>query len=221
MDSERAAVRPLRRDAAHNRQRIVDAARDLFAMRGLEASHNEVAHHAGVGVGTVYRRFPTKESLVDATFEDGIDEITALGHCALNKPDSWLGLAYFVEEMCQLTARDQGLREAVFSREYGGDRVEAARVRLYPMVAEVVERARADGYLRADINDSDLALMSIIAGAVNEFAGDIRPDLWRRYVTIFLDGMRADGDQALLPVEALSADQHDAAMRSWNPRAHS
>ncbi len=220
MDSAEAAARPLRKDAAHNRQRIVDSARELFAARGLEASHNEVAHHAGVGVGTVYRRFPTKESLVDAIFEDGIDEITALGHSALNQPDSWQGLVYFVEEMCRLTARDQGLREAVLSRAYGGDRVEAARVRLDPMVAKVVERARADGYLRADISDSDLPLVSIIAGAVNEFAGDIQPDLWRRYVTIFLDGMRADGDQTLLPVSALSADQHDAAMRSWNPHGH-
>lgn len=200
-----------------NRERIVEAARELFATRGLEATHNEVAHYAGVGVGTVYRRFPTKESLVDAIFEDGIDEITALGDAALNKPDSWQGFVFFVEEMCELTARDHGLREAVLSRAYGGDRVEAARLRLDPMVAKIVEKTRADGYLRPDIGDTDLPLVSIIAGAVTEFAGEIQPDLWRRYLAIFLDGLRSRAGQTPLPVEALSAEQHEAAMRSWNP----
>ncbi|WP_099025540.1 TetR/AcrR family transcriptional regulator [Mycolicibacterium palauense] len=217
VDTRGAARRPLRRDAQQNRQRIVEAARELFAARGLEATHNEVAHHAGVGVGTVYRRFPTKEELVDAIFEDGIDEITALGDAALSKPDSWQGLVFFIDEMCQLTARDQGLREAVLSRTHGGDRVEAARLRLDPVVAKVVEKARADGHLRADICDTDLPLVSIIAGAVTEFAGDIRPDLWRRYVTLVLDGMRAQTHPTPLPVGPLSPEQHEAAMRSWSP----
>ncbi|MCV7024404.1 TetR/AcrR family transcriptional regulator [Mycolicibacterium novocastrense] len=220
MDIGRPPRRPLRKDAVLNRQRIVEAARELFAVRGLEATRKEVAHYAGVGVGTVYRRFPTKQSLVDAIFEDGIDEITALGETALSMPDSWNGLVFFVEEMCQLTARDQGLREAVLSRAHGGDRVEAARLRLDPMVAKVVEKASAAGYLRADIGDTDLPLVSVIAGAVTEFAGDSRPDLWRRYVAIFLDGLRSRVDQAPLPVPALTTDQHEAAMRSWHATQH-
>lgn len=217
MDTREGPHRPLRKDAQRNRERIVAAARELFATRGLEATHNEVAHHAGVGVGTVYNRFPTKEALVDAIFEDGINEITALGETALSKDDSWQGLVFFVEEMCQLTARDHGLREAMLTHAYGGDRIEAARLRLDPMITKVVEKARADGNLRTDITDTDLPFFAIIAGAVTEFAGDIRPELWRRYVAVFLDGMRSQQGQAPLPVDALSPDQHDAAVRSWNP----
>lgn len=216
MDTGPTAQRPLRKDAVLNRERIVKGARELFAIRGLEATHNEVAHFTGVGVGTVYRRFPTKEALVDAIFEDGVDEITALGDTALNQADSWQGLVFFVEQMCQLTARDRGLREALLGRTYGGDRVQAARLRLDPVVAKVVEKAQADGHLRADIGETDLPLVSVIAGAVTEFAGDSRPDLWRRYVAIFLDGLHSRADQDPLPVAALSIEQHEEAMRNWH-----
>ena len=217
MDTGGGSQRPLRKDAQRNRQRILEAARSLCAARGLDATHNEIARYAGVGVGTVYRRFPTREALVDAIFEDGIGEITTLAQTALTNDDSWQGLVFFVEEMCQLTARDHGLREAMLTHTYGGDRMAAARLRLDPILTKVVERARVDGYLRADIHDTDMPFVSIVAGAVTEFAGHIRPELWRRYVAIFLDGMRSRAGQSPLPVEALSLDQQDAAMRSWNP----
>lgn len=186
-------------------------------MRGLEATHNEVARHAGVGVGTVYRRFPDKEDLVEAIFEDGINEITALAEAALNRPDSWEGLVFFVEEMCQLTARDRGLQEAIYSRTYGNDRIASSRLRLDPIIEKVVEKARADGYLRAGIGHTDMPYVSILAGAVTEFSGEVGPDLWRRYVTIFLEGMRAYPGETPLPVNAPSVKQLDAAMRAWNP----
>ena len=111
MTADNESGRALRSDAERNRQRVLAAARELFAARGLEASLNDVAHHANVGVGTVYRRFATKEELVEAIFEDGIDQIAALAESALQQDDSWTGFVWFVEQLCELTATDRGLRE--------------------------------------------------------------------------------------------------------------
>ena len=208
---------PLRKDAERNRQRIVEDARDLFASRGLEATLNEVAHHAGVGVGTVYRRFPTKEELVEAIFEDGIDQITTLAESALREKDSWRGFVMFIEQLCELTANDRGLREAMFSKTYGGDRVEASRLRLTPTVSKLVERAKDDGYVRPEVSPTDVPFVGLVSGTVSEYAGHIEPELWRRYVSMFIDGLRRRRGQERLTVGALDDEQLDAAMRTWYP----
>jgi len=202
----------LRKDAVRNRQRVIDAARDLFATRGLEATLNEVAHHGGIGVGTVYRRFPTKEALFEAIFEDAIDEVAALADTGLEFDDSWQGFAWFVEQMCQATATDRGLREVLFSKAGGGNRVDAARTRLVPKIAKLVERAQKDGYLRPGISDTDMPILGLLAGTVSEFAGHVNADLWRRYVAIFLDGLRSSDGQEALPVDALDSVETEIAM---------
>ena len=86
--------RGLRKDAQRNRQRVLIAARELFAAKGMEATLNDVARHAGVGVGTVYRRFATKDQLVEAIFEDGIAEVVHLAESALQHANSWQGLVW-------------------------------------------------------------------------------------------------------------------------------
>jgi AcrR family transcriptional regulator len=209
--------RALRKDAARNRQRVLEAARELFAERGLEATLNDVAHHANVGVGTVYRRFATKDELLEAIFEDGIEQITSLAESALEQEDSWAGLVWFVEQVCELTATDRGLREMVYSKAYGGYRVECARLRVDPPVSQLVERARADGHLRSDVEPTDMPIVSLLAGTVSEWAGHVEPDLWRRYVALLLDGMRHHEGQNRLPVDALEEEQMDAAMQGWHP----
>jgi AcrR family transcriptional regulator len=86
------AGRPLRRDAARNRQRILRAAAEVFTEHGLQASLDDVARHAGVGVGTVYRRFPDKEALAEALFEERLAALVGLAEQALAEPDAWVGL---------------------------------------------------------------------------------------------------------------------------------
>ncbi|MCA2245822.1 TetR/AcrR family transcriptional regulator [Mycobacterium sp. WUMAC-067] len=221
MPPDRRPLRPLRKDAERNRQRVIQAARELFASRGLEATLNDVAHHAGVGVGTVYRRFPTKEELVEAIFENGVDQITALAESALREKDSWRGFVLFVERFCEVTATDRGLREAVFSKAYGGDRVEASRLRLTPPISKLVERARNDGHLRPEVSPTDIPFLGLVAGTVSEYAGHIEPELWRRYVSIFLDGLRRLRGRECLTVNALEDRQLDAAMRTWYPAGSS
>lgn len=209
--------RVLRKDAERNRQRVLDAARELFAEKGLEATLNDVAHHANVGVGTVYRRFATKEELLEAVFEDGIDQVVGLAESALQKEDSWDAFVWFVEQACELTATDRGLREMVYSTAYGGHGVESSRLRLSPPVTRLVERARNDGYLRPDVEPSDVPVLSLLAGTVSEWAGHVEPELWRRYVALLLDGLRHREGRQRLPVDALNEAQMDAAMHGWHP----
>nr|WP_090275227.1 TetR/AcrR family transcriptional regulator [Mycolicibacterium komanii]CRL68184.1 TetR family transcriptional regulator [Mycolicibacterium komanii] len=209
--------RGLRKDAERNRQRVLAAARELFAQRGLEATLNDVAKHANLGVGTVYRRFPCKEQLVVAVFEDAIDEVVCLAERALQQEDSWSAFVSFVEQLCELTASDRGLREMVFSTAYDLSGVERVRLRLTPPISELVERAREDGYIRPDIESTDMPILSLLAGTVSEWAGPVEPDLWRRYITIMLDGIRRRPGQERLAVDALDDDQMNAAMRGWKP----
>lgn len=209
--------RGLRKDAERNRQRVLVAARELFAVKGMEATLNDVAHHAGVGVGTVYRRFPTKEALVEAIFEDGIAEVVALAEKALQQENSWDGFVWFVERQCELAATDRGLREMIYSRAYGGDRVDCAREELVPLVRQLVDRARRDGYLRPDIDHPDTPIIGLLAGTVSEWAGHVEPELWRRYVALLLEGMRNRPDLKPLKVDALNTEQMQTAMHGWDP----
>ena len=101
--------RPLRADAERNRRRILAAARQLFAARGLGVSLDEIAAEAGVGVGTVYRRFPDRDLLIDALFEERIDEIAQAARDALEHDDPWEGFAWFLHEAAGLQAPDRGL----------------------------------------------------------------------------------------------------------------
>lgn len=186
-------------------------------MRGLEATLNDVAHHAGLGVGTVYRRFPTKDALFEAIFQDGIDKLVALAEAALKTDDSWDGFAWFVWQMCELTATDRGLREVAFSKAYCGGGVDAGRNRLDPPVSKLVARAKRDGYLRPEVSSTDMPLLGLMTGAVSEYAGEMSVDLWRRYVAVLLQGMRCQPGLERLPVVALSSDELDAAMSQWPP----
>src|SRR6516165_3412312 len=103
--------KPLRVDAERNRQRILDAARELFAERGLGVTLNDIAHHAGVGVGTVYRRFPDKKQLIDDLFEQRIQDLVGFMEAAVADPDPWHGLTQFLERALELQASDRGVRE--------------------------------------------------------------------------------------------------------------
>ncbi|MGB3484070.1 MAG: TetR/AcrR family transcriptional regulator [Mycobacterium sp.] len=217
MTAEGPEASSLRKDAERNRRRIIEAARELCATRGLEATLNEVAHHAGLGVGTVYRRFPTKEALFEAIFQDGLDQLVAVAETALEAEDSWEGFAGFVWSMCELTATDRGLREMAFSKTHCGGRVDAGRTQLQPRISKLVERAKRDGYLRPDVSATDIPLCGLMTGAVSEYASEVSADLWRRYVSILLQGMRCRPGQEPLATDALSKDELHMAMHRWSP----
>ena len=197
-------VRRLRRDAERNRQRILAAAREVFTERGLDASLDEIARHAGVGVGTVYRRFADKEELVDALFAERVEEIAAIAERALDDPDPWRALITFLHEWANVMARDVGLRQMLMFASYGGGaRFCLARERFAPLSHALVSRAQAAGALRADFAPTDVPLISLMLSAAAEYAQDVRPEIWQRYLTMFIDGIRARDDSTPLPVNAV------------------
>ena len=210
--------RPLRRDAERNRQRILQAAREVFAERGLGVTLDEIARHAGVGVGTVYRRFADKEALIDALFEDRIGELVAIAEQALTEDDAWEGLLRFLDRSLAMQSADRGLKDVITSSTHGHDRVAQARARMAPLVTQLVHRAQAAGELRADLEPTDVPVITLLLALVADFTSDVVPELWRRYLTIVLDGLRTRREgPSPLPVDALDLDELGDAMRSWRP----
>src|ERR1700733_5990108 len=134
--------RPLRKDAERNRQRILDAARELFAEQGLGVTLNDVAHHAGVGVGTVYRRFPEKAHLVEELFEQQIAQLVALVEEALADPDPWRGLTGFLRRNLEMQACARAFRQIILGTREGAERVAQLRDRMFPLAAKLVQRAK-------------------------------------------------------------------------------
>jgi AcrR family transcriptional regulator len=207
--------RPLRRDAERNRQRILRAADEIFTQRGLEASLDDVARHAGVGVATVYRRFPDKTSLVDALFEQRVDALVTLAEHAHAEPDAWQALVSFLEHAAQKLSGDRGLRQLLMFAANGHDRVDYARNRMKPAVDRLLRRAQAEGQVRKDLGATDIPVLEFMLGAVAEYAHHVRPALWRRYLALMLDALRPERDSFTpLPEPELTPDELAIAMHT-------
>jgi hypothetical protein len=117
-----------------------------------------------------------------------------------------------------LQAADRGLKEIILGGPHGRDHVAAARRRIAPIVARLVARAQAQGALRRDIRVTDMPLLQLMVGAIIDVSRDVEPELWRRFLGLLLDGLRADRDEAHpLPADALSLDQLATAMAAWRP----
>ena len=187
----------LRRDAELNRRRIIAAGHEVFRERGMAATLNDVAAHAGVGVGTVYRRFANKEELVDAVFDDMIDTAAVLAEEAAADPDAWHGLTTSLEKVCEIQAFDKGLREVMLGTGRGPQRQAQVRERIKPAVDLQLARAKEQGMLRADVGRADILMIQLMVAAVTDHTG--QPDLWRRYLRLLLDGLRARPDVPPLP----------------------
>jgi AcrR family transcriptional regulator len=206
-------TRPLRADAERNRRKLLDAAAELFARKGLSVGLDEIARHAGVGVGTAYRRFPDKEQLIAALFEERIEQVVALAERAAEHDDAWEGLVEFLTGNVELQSTDQGLKELVFGSPVGRAQVESARSRIMPAVSHLVARAQAAGALRADVAQTDVALTVFMLTGLADLTRGARPDVWRRQLRIVLDGLRtlAPGD---MPAAPLSPDALEEVIRA-------
>jgi AcrR family transcriptional regulator len=215
--STTARERPLRRDAERNRRRILEAAAEVFAERGLGVTMDDIADHAGVGVGTVYRRFPNKELLIDALLEDRLAELVAMAERAQEEDDPWQALTGFLERGQALQAANRAVKEVVLSTEHGRERVAHMRSRLAPLVDALVKRAQSSGQLRPDIHETDLPLIQIMLGAVVDVTRDIEPETWRRLLAIIVDGLRAREPRTPLPAPPLESEQIAQVMRAWKP----
>ena len=209
--------RPLRRDAERNRLLILSAARTVFAQRGLEASLDEVAREAGLGVGTVYRRFANREALIEALFADGIATISRLMDQCLAEPRAWDGLRTFMASMLELQCGDKGLRDVMLSRRAPSPDEDLLRARIQPALDALVERAQQQGDLREDLTSTDVGVLEIALLGAAEFTAAAAPGIWHRYLAIMLEGMRARPAGPSEPLEEppLDDDQIDACMIGW------
>ena len=208
---------PLRADAERNRQRLLAAAKDLFATRGLDVTLDDVARHAGVGTGTAYRRFPNKDALIDALMVDRIGELGEIAKECLKEPDPWVGLTSYFERALALQAADRGLKEVLFSAGRGRERSNQARLKIAPVVTKLVRRAMEAGVVRHDLETSDVPLINFMLNTIVDFSRDIEPELYKRYLAIVLDGLRPRADLEPLPVGALNVTDFQAAMARWKP----
>jgi len=210
--SDRPVPRPLRRDAQRNRDAIVAAARQLFCDQGLEAPLDEIARRAGVGIATLYRRFPSRVELLDAVLADTLQAHIEAAEQALAMDDPWEGFAHYLEQTCRLQATDRGLNDAMGMRFPRTPALETARRRLFDLGNQLIDRAQETGQLRGDLTYEDLALVtwanSRVLQAVRAAGA---PNAWRRHLGFLLDGFRADRAHPL-PEPPLSPRQVYRAM---------
>jgi AcrR family transcriptional regulator len=213
-------TRPLRADAERNRRKLLDAAAELFARKGLAVGLDEIARHAGVGVGTAYRRFPEKEQLIEALFDDRLEQIAALAERGAANDDPWTGLVEFIEGNVALQSTDQGLKELVFGSPHLLARVQEVRERLLPAVAGMLARAQAAGQVRDDLAETDVALLQFMLTAIADITRDADPEVWRRYLRLVLDGLRAGAASEPMPVPPLPRDALDTVVRALPAGRH-
>ena len=181
----------LRSDARDNRERILDAARAVFAADGLDVPMREIARRAGVGPATLYRRFPTKELLVTAAFTDQMRACYAIVDEGLADPDPWRGFAMVVEKLCELHARDRGFTAAFTSAfphaiDFAADRERALR-----SIAELIRRAQQAGHVRADAVLDDVVLILMANGGIQAPSREARVRASRRFAALALRALRA------------------------------
>jgi AcrR family transcriptional regulator len=187
-------VRPLRRDASENRERVLRAASQLFAAQGLEASVEEIAQLAGVGMGTLYRRFPNKEALIEQLVDDLYVRVLAAAREAHATGDAG-GLESFI----RATARLQEEHRGCMARVWSGPVPEALVAELDEIVAQLLARAQAAGLIRADCTATDVSVLFWAIRGVIESGREIAAHSWQRHVDIVLAGMRPGADLATHP----------------------
>lgn len=191
MEEKVSDMRPLRVDAERNLRRLLDAAAHAFAEHGLSASIDEIAKRAGVGKGTVFRRFPTKEHLIAAILSERLEDARGLAEGLLDATDAGEALHEFMEAGARLQAEDRGFFEAVAQAELTEEEVLEGKRRLIEATSALLRRAQEQGAVREDVTAEDVFMLT--CGSVQSAAPfhAEAPELWRRYLDLSFDGLRA------------------------------
>jgi AcrR family transcriptional regulator len=185
-----AEERPLRADARRNRDAILKAAKSVLARDGTDAQMDDIARRAKVGVGTVYRHFPTKEALVGALMADRFEQIAAFAEEALQDPDPFRGFVTSLWRGAELGAKDRAITGIFGERTNALMKARQCSERLNAAAAELIARAQAAGTMRADVTVDDVPVfMCGLMQAMHQPGQD--PDAWRRHLQIVIDGLRA------------------------------
>jgi AcrR family transcriptional regulator len=202
----------LRADAQRNLVRVLDAAREVFAEQGIDAPVTEIADRAGVGVGTIFRRFPTKDDLLVAVVEERTQQLIEAADLALESPDPGAALRGFMETATAMQISDVCWCEA------GADLFEREGIReltdvLVGKIGELLTSAQTAGQIRSDVRALDIPVLLMAVAKSGLMLEDAVPGAWKRYLAIILDGLRPEAARPL-PRRPLSRRQFEVARRS-------
>ena len=184
-------------DAARNRERLLEAARGAFAERGLDVPFDEIARRAGVGIATLYRRFPTRGELVAAAFAPKVSSYAAAAEVALDHRDPWKGFSDFVRTVCAMQAADAGFADVLALTFPTTPDFERDMQATLERVQELVDRAQRAGSLRADFVLEDLVMLLMANAGVVNATKQHAPKAWERFAAYMLDAFRAPGASRL------------------------
>jgi AcrR family transcriptional regulator len=190
------AERPLRADARRNREKVLAAAREAFGEHGREAQIDDVARRAGVGVGTVYRHFPTKEALLAALLEETFASIAERARAGLDSVDAWEAFTAILWDAGESLAADRALTEAMAADL--GDQPCQGKIDLAVIGGQLMERAKAAGHLRPDAVVEDIPMLMCGVGSATSRSHP-SDGSWRRHLAIVIDGLRARPDTTPFP----------------------
>ncbi|MCX4504184.1 TetR/AcrR family transcriptional regulator [Streptomyces anulatus] len=185
------ATDSLRADARENRERILRAAREAYALHGIDVPISAIARRAGVGVATLYRRFPTRAALITEAFAEQLAECAGVLDEALEDPDLWHGFCTVFRKICAMQAADRGFTHAFLSRFPGETAYAGERDRAEEGLALLVRRAQEAGALRPDFDISDVVLVLLANSGVTNGAGPEAATASRRLVGYLLESFRA------------------------------
>ncbi|MEU9356197.1 helix-turn-helix domain-containing protein [Streptomyces griseoloalbus] len=193
---------PLRSDALDNRERILEAARALFATEGLDVPMREIARHAGVGPATLYRRFPAKRTLVAEAFAEEVRACHAIVEEGLADPDPWRGFRRVIEKTCELHIRSLGFTEAFMAAYPDAMDFATDRARMLGSVAELARRAQKTGDLRPDFVPDDLVLVLMAHRGIHTTSTATRQAASRRFAALMIQSFQTSPTRAPLPPAA-------------------
>ena len=198
-DGSVSGCEELRADAERNRQLLLQAAREVFADQGLDASSKEIARRAGVGIATLYRRFPTRQDLLLATFGPKLAAYTEAIDRALKDPDPWRGFRGYLTAIAGMQRGDRGFRD-ILTRAFPDAReLRAQRDRVYHGVTELIEKAKATGRLREDFVPEDVPLLLMANAGVVAATAEHAPESSDRLVGYLLQAFSSAAAEELPP----------------------
>nr|WP_269329725.1 TetR/AcrR family transcriptional regulator [Kineosporia babensis] len=210
----------MRVDAERNRERLVSAARAVFAAQGLDVATEEIARQAGVGVATLYRRFPDRADLVAAAFEVKMSAYAEAARAALADPDPWNAFCSYVEQICAMQAGDRGFTTVLTMTFPTAKQFEADRDAAYAAFSTLVDRAKAAGRLRTDFVAEDMPMFLMANAGVLAATSDAAPETWRRMVGYILQACAAESARPL-PEPPAPRQMYRAMLRATeNQRGH-
>lgn len=191
------AQRELRSDAQRNLARVLEAAREVFSEQGIDAPISEIARVAGVGVGTIFRRFPAKDDLLVALLEQRAQLLADAAYAASRSPDAGAAFRAFVEQAVGQELSDRCLCESIGTDLLARARIQERFDEVHGLLRTLLERAQADGAVRPDVTAEDLLFVFHGVARAGLLAEDVAPGAWRRFLALALDGLRPEAASRL------------------------